>query len=72
MVSVAADLAGVLHAVQRRLAGKPSARLVEHGGECRIIASWLIRSSCPSAMRKMRWRSRSASECRIAAVRRSR
>ena len=31
VVTILADLAGVLHATERRLAGKRAARLVEHG-----------------------------------------
>jgi hypothetical protein len=39
VVSVEADLARVLQPVERRLARELSARLVQHGGESRIVRS---------------------------------
>jgi hypothetical protein len=42
VVSVLADLAGVLHAVQRRLAGERAVRLVDAGGQRRIEAQRIV------------------------------
>ncbi len=42
VVPVLADLAGVLQPIERRLAGERAARLVEHGGERRIVAQRVV------------------------------
>ena len=41
-MAVLPDLAGVLHAVQRRLAGERSTRLAQHGCECRIMPQRVV------------------------------
>ncbi len=42
VVTVLADLAGVLQPVERRLAGERAARLVDDGGERRIEAQRVV------------------------------
>lgn len=42
VVTILAVLASVLHAIERRLAGKRAARLVEHGGERRIVSQRVV------------------------------
>ena len=42
VVAVPADLRGMLQPVQRRLADECPARLVDDGGECRIVAQLIV------------------------------
>lgn len=42
VVAVLADLARVLHAIERRLVGEAPAGLVEHGCECGIVAQRVV------------------------------
>ena len=42
VVTILADLASVLHPIERRLASERAARLVEHGGECRIVPQRVV------------------------------